>query len=60
MAPKLLSILNTTALILSQLTAAVQGEYTVDILIENHENLFVMSNGSNKKYIQLSPGQYTK
>ena len=40
--------------------AAVPGEYPVDILIENHEILFVMSNGSNKKYIQLALGQYTK
>ena len=41
-------------------SAAVPSIYPVDILIENHEILIVMSNGSIKKYIQLALGQYTK
>ena len=36
--------------------AALQGLYTVDILIGNHETLIVRSNESNKKYIQLGLG----
>ena len=36
--------------------AALQGLYTVDILIGNHETLIVRSNESNKKYIQLALG----
>ena len=36
--------------------AGVHGEYTVDIIIENHENLFVMSNGSNKNIFSCRQG----